>query len=94
MDALLSRFGVQALNYAIKSGIVLTSNYAIGQCSRLLKTVDDRNVRVELKRLQRLMSSKIKVCLSFMIGPHPSGPTRVRTLTAEMPSRLYHQRYH
>jgi hypothetical protein len=61
MDALLARLGVQALNYAIRSGIVLTSNYAIGQCSRLLKTVDDREARLELKRLQKLIDSKLKV---------------------------------
>jgi len=67
MDALLSRLGVQALNYALRSGIIFTSNYAIGQCSRLLKTVDDRNARAELKTLQRLIDSKIKVHLE----PHP-----------------------
>lgn len=63
MDALVARLGAQALNYAIRSGIALTSNYAIGQCSRLLKTVDDRNLRAELKQLQKHIGSKIKVCL-------------------------------
>lgn len=61
MDALLARLGAQAVNYAIRSGIALTSTYAIGQCSRLLKTVDDRRVRNELKSLQEQLNSKIKI---------------------------------
>lgn len=61
MDALLSRLGAHAVNYAIRSGIALTSSYAIGQCSRLLKTVDDRNVRTELKALQDQLNSKVKI---------------------------------
>lgn len=61
MDALLGRLGAQAMNYAIRSGIVLTSNYAVGQCSRLLKTVDDRSVRAELKSLQDQLNGKVKI---------------------------------
>lgn len=61
MDALLGRLGSHAVNYAIRSGIALTSSYAIGQCSRLLKTVDDRGVRAELKLLQDQLDGKIKI---------------------------------
>ncbi|KAJ0109826.1 hypothetical protein J7T55_004376 [Diaporthe amygdali] len=61
MDALLGRLGAQAVNYAIRSGIALTSSYAVGQCSRLLKTVDDRAVRAELKSLQDQLNSKVKI---------------------------------
>ena len=61
MDALLARLGVQAMNYAIRSGIALTSTYAISQCSRLLKTVDDKSIYSELKSLQKLLNAKIKV---------------------------------
>lgn len=61
MDIFLARLGAQAANYAIRSGIALTSSYAIGQCSRLLKTVDDRSVRRELKDLQDQLNSKIKI---------------------------------
>lgn len=61
MDALLGRLGAHAVNYAIRSGIALTSSYAIGQCSRLLKTVDDRGVRAELKLLQDQLNGKIKI---------------------------------
>ncbi|KAK3682485.1 RanGTP-binding protein-domain-containing protein [Podospora appendiculata] len=61
MDLLLARLGVQALNYAIRSGIRLTSVYAVQQCSRLLKTVNDRAVYVELKALQQLLDNKIKI---------------------------------
>ena len=60
MDALLARLGVQAMNYAIRSGIALTSTYAISQCSRLLKTVDDKSIYSELKSLQKLLNAKIK----------------------------------
>jgi hypothetical protein len=60
MDALLARLGAQAMNMAIRSGIALTSTYAISQCSRLLKAVDDNGVHSELKSLQKLLNSKIK----------------------------------
>lgn len=46
---------------AVRSGLALTSTYAIGQCSRLLKTVDDRATRTELKALQTKLDSKIKI---------------------------------
>lgn len=61
MDVLLGRLGAQAMNYAIRSGIALTSSYAVGQCSRLLKTVDDRSVRAELKGLQNQLNGKVKI---------------------------------
>lgn len=61
MDVLLARLGAQAMNMALRSGLALTSTYAIGQCSRLLKTVDDRKVRSELKLLQEQLNSKIKI---------------------------------
>lgn len=61
MDALLARLGAQAFNMAVRSGLALTSSYAIGQCSRLLKTVDDRATRFELKTLQAKLDSKIKI---------------------------------
>lgn len=61
MDALLARLGAQAFNMAVRSGLALTSTYALGQCSRLLKTVDDRSARTELKALQFKLDSKIKI---------------------------------
>ncbi|KAK1999448.1 RanGTP-binding protein [Colletotrichum falcatum] len=61
MDALLARLGAQAMNMAIRSGIALTSTYAFSQCSRLMKTVDDRAVRIEIKKLQKRLDSKIKI---------------------------------
>ncbi|KAF9875957.1 putative SNF2 family domain-containing protein [Colletotrichum karsti] len=61
MDALLAKLGAQAMNMAIRSGIALTSTYAFSQCSRLMKTVDDKAVRSELKKLQKILDSKIKV---------------------------------
>ncbi|KAG7130682.1 Ran-specific GTPase-activating protein 30 like [Verticillium longisporum] len=61
MDALLSRLGYQALNMAMRSGLALTSTYAVTQCSRLMKKIDDKTIRTDLKRLQRQLNSKIKV---------------------------------
>jgi len=61
MDALLARLGYQAVNYAMRCGIALTSNFAVQQCARLLKTGDDRGVYAELKSLQDVLSSKIRV---------------------------------
>ena len=61
MDEFLATVGVQAMRYAIRSGIALTSSYAIGQCSRLLKSVEDKAVHAELKSLRNLLDSKIKV---------------------------------
>ena len=63
MDALLSKLGAQTANFVIRSGIALTSKYAVQQCSRLLKTVDDKTVYAELKELQRLLNTRIKVHL-------------------------------
>lgn len=61
MDEFLAAVGVQAMRYAIRSGIALTSTYAINQCSRLLKSVEDKSISTELKSLQNLLNSKIKV---------------------------------
>lgn len=61
MDVLLARLGAQAMNMALRSGLAFTSTYAIGQCSRLLKTVDDRKVRSELRSLQDHLNSKINI---------------------------------
>ncbi|KAI6382873.1 hypothetical protein MCOR25_000389 [Pyricularia grisea] len=61
MDAFLTRLGAQAMNMAIRSGIALTSTYAVQQCSRLLKTVDDKSIRAELKLLQQELNERIKI---------------------------------
>ncbi|VUC34314.1 unnamed protein product [Clonostachys rosea] len=63
MDEFLATLGAQAMKYAIRSGIGLTSSYAISQCSRLLKTapVQDHDVTAQLRTLEKLLDSKIKV---------------------------------
>jgi len=61
MDALLSRLGVQAMNYAIRSGLALTSTYAISHCSRLMKTVDNKGLLSELKTLRKMLDYKIHI---------------------------------
>ncbi|KAI9765436.1 MAG: hypothetical protein M1840_007394 [Geoglossum simile] len=60
MEVLLARITQQAMNYAIRSGITVTSTYAIHQCSRLLKNVkgDDRD---DLVALQNRLDSKIRI---------------------------------
>jgi hypothetical protein len=63
MDALLQTLGVQTFNFAVRSGIALTSRYAVQQCSRLLKSINDKAVRSEFKALQKLLDNKIKVRL-------------------------------
>jgi hypothetical protein len=67
MEALLARLGTQAVNVALKSGLSITSALAVQHFSKLLKTVDDKAMREELKSLQDLLSSKMKV-LSPAIG--------------------------
>ncbi|PHH85813.1 hypothetical protein CDD83_11138 [Cordyceps sp. RAO-2017] len=61
MDEFLATVGVQAMRYAIRSGIALTSTYALGQCSRLLKSVDDSKLHIELRNLQKLLDGKMKI---------------------------------
>lgn len=50
----------QAMSYAIRSGIAITSTYAIQQCGRLMKTVDGQQ-KQELSALQLRLDSKIKI---------------------------------
>ncbi|KAL5114591.1 Ran-specific GTPase-activating protein 30 [Pleosporales sp. CAS-2024a] len=60
MDLLLAKVTQQAMSYAIRSGIAITSTYALKQCARLMKTVDGRD-KEELARLQLILDSKIKI---------------------------------
>ncbi|GFF83898.1 ran-specific GTPase-activating protein 30 [Aspergillus udagawae] len=61
MDVFLTRLTQQAMNYAIRSGIAITANYAIRQSSRLLKNVENTEEREELLALQQRLQSKIQV---------------------------------
>ena len=61
MDEFLALVGLQAMRYAVRSGIALTSTYAIGQLSLLVKTVDNQKLYSELKRLHDRFESKILV---------------------------------
>lgn len=61
MEHLLTTIGNQAVNYAIRQGVALTSRYAVSQCSRLLTTVDDQQTYSRLVALQKQFDSKIKV---------------------------------
>ena len=61
MDILLNKVTQQAMNYAIRSGVSITSAYAIRHCSRLLQSTPRTNEREELVRLQTRLESKIRI---------------------------------
>ncbi|GAQ07080.1 ran-specific GTPase-activating protein 30 [Aspergillus lentulus] len=61
MDVFLTRLTQQAMNYAIRSGIAITANYAMRQSTRLLKNVENNEEREELLALQQRLQSKIQV---------------------------------
>ncbi|KAF1911999.1 RanGTP-binding protein-domain-containing protein [Ampelomyces quisqualis] len=60
MDVLLAKVTQQAMSYAIRSGIAITSTYALKQCGRLMKTVEGLE-KDELATLQLRLDSKIKI---------------------------------
>ncbi|KAJ5089932.1 hypothetical protein N7532_008616 [Penicillium argentinense] len=60
MDVFLTRLTQQAMNYAMRSGIAITTTYAMRQSARLLKNLDGEE-REELKSLQQRLNSKIQV---------------------------------
>ncbi|ORY62655.1 RanGTP-binding protein-domain-containing protein [Pseudomassariella vexata] len=60
MDAFLTKLSHQATSYAIRSCIALTSSYVIQKGSKLLKTVDDDPLRIELIALQKRLARKIE----------------------------------
>ncbi|KAJ4985344.1 RanGTP-binding protein [Stagonosporopsis vannaccii] len=60
MEVLLAKVTQQAMSYAIRSGIAITSTYAIKQCGRLMKTVEGQE-KQELAALQMRLDSKIQI---------------------------------
>ncbi|PNY28096.1 Ran-specific GTPase-activating protein 30 [Tolypocladium capitatum] len=61
MDEFLASVRLAAWRYAIRSGVALTSSYALDQFARLLGSVSDKNLYLELRTLQKLLDGKIKV---------------------------------
>lgn len=62
MDLLLHKVTQQAVQYAIRSGITMTSAYCIKECSRLLKQAPKRSPeRHELLQLQLDLEQKIRM---------------------------------
>lgn len=61
MDILLSRVTQQAVQYAIRSGISITTGYAISSAARLLKEAPKGKEREELMQLQLRLEGKIRV---------------------------------
>lgn len=49
------------MTYAIRSGIAITSSYALKQCGRLMKTVENSREKEEMAKLQLRLDSKIKI---------------------------------
>lgn len=65
MEQFLSLVGMQAVKLAVRSGIALTSTYALKQYSTFLKTVDDEQLYIEFKALKDALNHRIKVvCIS------------------------------
>ena len=61
MDVFLARVTGQAMNFAIRSGISITTTYAVRQCGRLLKETPRSQQRDELMHLQLRLESKIRI---------------------------------
>ena len=61
MDAFLGSVTKQAMNYAVRSGIALTSGYVIKQSSRLLANAPKSDVRDEVDLLQQRLQHKIRI---------------------------------
>ena len=61
MDVFLARVTGQAMNFAIRSGISITTTYAVKQCGRLLKETPRSQQRDELMQLQLRLESKIRI---------------------------------
>ncbi|KAH7119666.1 RanGTP-binding protein-domain-containing protein [Dendryphion nanum] len=60
MEVLLGKVTQQAMNYAIRTGITITSGYALRQCGRLMKTVQGQE-KEELAALQLRLEGKIRI---------------------------------
>ena len=61
MDVFLGSVTKQAMNYAVRSGIALTSGYVIKQSSRLLANAPKSDVRDEVDLLQQRLQHKIRI---------------------------------
>ncbi|KAK4635783.1 Ran-specific GTPase-activating protein 30 [Fulvia fulva] len=61
MDLILQRMTQQAMQYALRSGISITTGYAIKECARLYKQAPKSRDREELMLLQQRLESKIRV---------------------------------
>ncbi|KAK7935527.1 Ran-specific GTPase-activating 30 [Apiospora marii] len=61
MDAFLTKLSHHATSYAIRSCLALSSTFIIQQGSRLLKSVQDDPLKVELAMLHRRLARKIEL---------------------------------
>ncbi|KAI5849891.1 RanGTP-binding protein-domain-containing protein [Tricharina praecox] len=60
MEIFLNKVSQQAVSFAIRSGIIVTSQFAIRQCGRYISSIKGKD-RKELQRLQERLETKIKI---------------------------------
>ncbi|KAF8244136.1 Ran-binding-domain-containing protein [Wilcoxina mikolae CBS 423.85] len=60
MDYFLAKVSQQAVTFAIRSGIIVTSQFAIRQCGRYISSIKGKD-RKELQRLQERLETKIRI---------------------------------
>lgn len=61
METLLSRLTSQALNYAIRSTLTLTTTYALRHCTRLLQSIPPSPLRSDLRTLHARLEAQISI---------------------------------
>ncbi|KAG0135850.1 RanGTP-binding protein-domain-containing protein [Tuber indicum] len=60
MDFFLAKVSQQAVSFAIRSGIIVTSQFAIKECSRYISSIKGKD-RQELQALQDRLEQKIRI---------------------------------
>ncbi|KAA8915071.1 RanGTP-binding protein-domain-containing protein [Sphaerosporella brunnea] len=60
MEVFLNKVSQQAVTFAIRSGIIVTSQFAIRQCGRYISSIKGKD-RKEIQRLQARLETKIRI---------------------------------
>jgi hypothetical protein len=61
MDAVLGYVSKQAMNYALRSGFILTTSYVLKQGNKLISSAPKSTARDELQTLQQRLSHKVRI---------------------------------
>jgi hypothetical protein len=61
MDAVLGYVSKQAMNYALRSGFILTTSYVLNQGNKLISSAPKSSARDELQTLQQRLSHKVRI---------------------------------